>query len=239
MNQTQSFLEQDQIKAQIASIANWRHRIQLPDGTITPGFIDTAKEWSLLAPPPDMTGMRVLDIGCSDGYYSFRSEQLGAKEVVAIDDQSSLFFTQGQAIRIVQEILKSQVRFYPMSVYDLDIKELGQFDVIFFLNVLYHLQHPLLALEKIRSVMKPDSILFYKSYFSTNIEFKLLGKQIKLQLGKQPMARFYPTNELAGDFTNWWGPNIPAHRAMLTSVGFNMIKELHRTYDRIYYRCAL
>ena len=232
-------MEKDRVQSQIATIANWRHRIPLPDGTNTPGFIDTAKEWDLLNAPTDMSGMRILDIGCSDGYYSFRSEQSGADEVLAIDDQSSLFFTQGKAIEIVKGILGSNVNYRPISVYDLNVKEIGQFDIIFFLNVLYHLRHPLLALEKIRSVMKPEAILFYKSYFSTNIEFKFFGKQIKLQLGFKPMVRFYPTNELAGDFTNWWGPNIPAHRRMIESSGLSIAHELHRSYDRIYYQVKL
>ena len=231
-------MKEEIIKQRISTIKHWRHQIPLTDGSVTPGFIDTAKEWSILDPPTKFNGLRILDIGCSDGYYAFRSEQQGAKEVIAIDDQSSLFFTQGQSIEMIKDILGSKIIFRPISVYDLNVDEIGEFDIIFFLNVMYHLRHPLLALEKIRSVMKPGSIVFYKSYFSSNIEFKLFGKQVKLQLGSKPLCRYYPMNELAGDYTNWWGPNIPAHHAMLESSGFSIDKELHRSYDRIYYKLS-
>ena len=35
------------------------------------------------------------------------------------------------------------------SVYDLNPKTFASFDLVFFFSVLYHLRHPLLALEKI------------------------------------------------------------------------------------------
>ncbi len=35
---------------------------------------------------------------------------------------------------------------------------------------------------------------------------------------------FYPTNELNGDPSNWWGPNVPAVEAMLATVGFRKVE---------------
>lgn len=216
---------------------HWRHQIPLPNGEITPGFIDTNQEWQRLKVTDDLLGKHVLDIGCSDGYYSYRSESEGAERIMAIDDMSSLLWKESNGFQIVHEILSSTVNFKSKSVYDLSVEVDGRFDVVFFLNVLYHLQHPMLALEKIRAVMNPGAIMYYKSYFSTNIEFQFWGRPFRFQLGKQPLAQFYPKNELAGDYTNWWGPNIPAHRAMLESSGFEIAEETFRSYDRIYYRC--
>jgi hypothetical protein len=39
-----------------------------------------------------------------------------------------------------------------------------------------------------------------------------------------PAMRFYPTTELAGDGTNWWGPNPEAVVTMLETVGFRTVK---------------
>lgn len=230
-------MEKEEIELQIKKILHWRHQIELPFGIVTPGLINTQKEWTLYQMPNDLHGKRVLDIGCSDGYYSFQSEKLGASEVVAIDDKSSLYWNQGSAIGMVREILNSEVKFMHKSVYDLNKDEQGEFDVVFFLNVIYHLRYPLLGLDKIRAVMRSGATMLYKSYYSKNIEFKIFGKLAKLQIGNKPLAQFYPTNELAGDYTNWWGPNIPAHRAMIESSGFKIEQELKRTYDRIYYKC--
>lgn len=224
---------------QLSEHKHWRHQIPLPGDEVTPGFIDTAAEWKRLGVPENLSDKEVLDIGCSDGYYSFRSEMAGAKRVLAIDDMSSLLWKESNGFQIVHKILQSKVVFKSKSVYDLSVIQDGSFDVVFFLNVLYHLKHPLLALERIRSVMKPGGVLYYKSYFSTNVEFNLFGKPFRFQIGNQPIARFYPQNELAGDFTNWWGPNIPAHRAMIESCGFHIEAELHRSYDRIYFRCRV
>lgn len=231
-------MEKEEIERQIKKITHWRHQIELPGGLVTPGFIDTKKEWTTLDISDDLHGKRVLDVGCSDGYYSFQCEKLGAHEVIAIDDKSSLLWTQGSGISMVMDMLNSKINFMHKSVYDLDKNELGEFDLVFFLNVIYHLRYPLLGLDKIRQVMRPGATLLYKSYYSTNIEFKLFGKLLKLQIGNKPISQFYPSNELAGDYTNWWGPNIPAHRGMIESSGFKIERELKRTYDRIYYKCV-
>jgi tRNA (mo5U34)-methyltransferase len=34
---------------------------------------------------------------------------------------------------------------------------------------------------------------------------------------------FYPGRELNNDPTNWWGPNVPAVRGMLESLGFAQV----------------
>jgi hypothetical protein len=41
---------------------------------------------------------------------------------------------------------------------------------------------------------------------------------------RRPAAAFYPDRELAGDPSNWWGPNPAAVVAMLRSVGFPRVE---------------
>ena len=64
----------------------WWHSIDLGDrvtpGHKTPELLD--REWSNLR-LPDLTGRSVLDIGCWDGWFSFRAERAGAARVVALD----------------------------------------------------------------------------------------------------------------------------------------------------------
>ena len=41
---------------------------------------------------------------------------------------------------------------------------------------------------------------------------------------ERPMMVFYPGKELNGDPTNWWGPNPPCVKAMLSDVGFTQVE---------------
>jgi len=80
--------------------------------------------------------------------------------------------------------------------------------------VLYHLRHPLLALERVASVT--DKLLILDTHVAAVKE-------------KRPVMVFYPDAELNDDPTNWWGPNPLAVEAMLRTVGFSRIE---RTSDR-------
>src|SRR5438105_6590169 len=75
------------IERLIAEHGRWWHEIEVAPGIVTPG--DDSNRMKLpildsLGLPQKMAGWRALDIGCSDGYFSFEMEKRGA-EVVAID----------------------------------------------------------------------------------------------------------------------------------------------------------
>ena len=139
----------------------WIHQIRLPDGRVTPG------KWALhfekygLA-EVDFKGKRILDVGCLDGRYSFYAERQGASEVVAIDINEEQFGEQlspGQnwsyGFLYAHKQFNSKVKYvFPYSVYDLSPSTFGQFDVVLFLGVIYHIVHLILALERINEVVK-------------------------------------------------------------------------------------
>jgi tRNA (mo5U34)-methyltransferase len=75
--------------------------------------------------------------------------------------------------------------------------------------VLYHLRHPLLALERVASVTG---------------DLLILETEVDLALGGRPAMAFYPGEELREDWTNWWGPNPAAVTAMLRAVGFSEVQ---------------
>lgn len=104
--------------------------------------------------PPDLTGCRVLDIGAWDGYMSFEVERKGAT-VVALDLSPADHF----GFAVAKELLCSQVKYVQGNVYDLDEYALGKFDIVLFCGVLYHLRHPLLALDKIYEHVAGDRLI--------------------------------------------------------------------------------
>ena len=62
-------------------------------------------------------------------------------------------------LSVAREHFKSKVEHERLDVHRLDPGRIGTFDLVFCAGVLYHLRHPLLALEKIRSVTEGQCIL--------------------------------------------------------------------------------
>lgn len=228
----------DQILAAVARLQTWRHRIDVGHGVVTPGVNDCLLELQRLQLPEDLSGMRVLDVGCSDGFYSFECERRGAKEVIAVDDLSSLMNPGENGFSIAHRLRGSQVEFREMSVYDLSVDTVGTFDLILFLNVLYHLRHPMLALQRLASVLSAEGTMVLKSFFIEDFRLMLRGRVWGFDIWSRPRMRFYETTELAGDPTNWWGPNKTCLEGMLRSSGFNRIEFLCRAVERVYYKCG-
>ena len=227
----------EQILRRIAELDCWRHRIQLSPRVITPGSEDCQTEMQRLQLPVSMAGLEVLDVGCSDGFYSFECERRGAARVVAVDDFSSLMNPGRNGFRIAAEILGSGVGFHEASVFDLNPKQLGRFDLVLCLNVLYHMRHPLLGLERIANMTRPGGQLFLKSYFSQDVRFGVRGHVVGWNWSRRPQMRFFERRELAGDPTNWWGPNQQCIEVLLRASGFLLEQRLGIFGDRVYYQC--
>jgi tRNA (mo5U34)-methyltransferase len=185
----------------------WYHTIDLGGGVVTKGVDDTPVRLARLELPASLAGMTVLDVGAWDGFFSFEAERRGATRVVAADFYSWHGGGWGSkaGFELARRTFGSKVEDVDIDVMDLSPERIGQFDVVFFLGVLYHLRHPLLALERIASVTRRLLIL------ETVVDMAGFGR---------PAMAFYPGRELNNDPTNWWAPNVPALHAMLKSVGF-------------------
>src|ERR1700733_3354614 len=121
------------------------HSIELPDGSVQKGFQsidDLRTRLSQFPIPRDLRGKRVLDVGAWDGWFTFEMERRGA-QVVALDLVKSEKFVR------LRDMLKSRADYIIGDICKLSSKDLGHFDIVLFLGVLYHLKHPLLALENV------------------------------------------------------------------------------------------
>jgi tRNA (mo5U34)-methyltransferase len=92
------------------------------------------------------------------------------------------------------------------NIYELDADELGIFDIVLFLGVLYHLPDMLRALDIVRQLCGR------RMYLETAFE-------ADLQPG-MAVARYYEASSLGGDYTNFWSPNRECVLSMLRDVGF-------------------
>jgi tRNA (mo5U34)-methyltransferase len=204
-------LSTDEIREQIAALGPWFHNLDLNGVKTAPDhFLGDypAVKWRHFADaiPADLTGKSVLDIGCNAGFYSLEMKRRGAARVLAIDyDEGYL-----RQARFAAEVSGLDIEFAQLSVYD--VGALGErFDLVLFLGVLYHLRHPLLALDLIREHVVGD--LF------------VCQSMQRGDPGEERLDRDYPFSETAiferpgyphlsfiehrysGDDTNWWVPN--------------------------------
>lgn len=202
-------LDVEELRREVAGI-QWFHSIDLGQGIVTPGVDRSARKLRSLRLPERLDGQSVLDIGTWNGFYAFAAERRGASRVLATDSvvwREPAFGSSG--FQLARRVLGSQVEGREIDLMELSTETVGEFDVVLFLGVLYHLRHPLLALEKVASVTKRQLVL------ETHVD--LLGC-------RRPVAAFYPNDELKGDASNWWGPNLAAVSAMLTDVGFSEVR---------------
>ncbi len=213
---------------EISALGPWFHNLHLPDGTQTapdhplgdfPGV-----KWAELAPhlPDDLSGWRALDIGCNAGFYSFELARRGA-EVVAVDaDEHYLRQARWAAGRLA---LAGAIEFRRVQVYELG-RSGEQFDLVLFMGVLYHLRHPLLALDLVAE--KAGRLLVLQTLTSPvaaevdppeDVPFeerRRLGEP-----GWPGMA--FVEHRLAGDETNWWAPTPACLEAMARSAGLELV----------------
>jgi tRNA (mo5U34)-methyltransferase len=204
----------------------WYHRMELRPGLWTPGSMDGSKRLPGIGMPDDLTGRTVLDIGAWDGFFSFEAERRGAKQVVALDSHAwdgSGWGTK-DSFDLARRALGSEVDDVQIGLTDLSPATVGVFDVVLFLNVLYHVRHPLLVLEKV---------------FGVTGDLLILETHVDLIDSSRPAMVFYPGSELAGDPTNWWGPNPALVEAMLRDVGFSEVKLYSQTPRASRIACSL
>lgn len=182
----------------------WHQRFELCPGVFTPGASDVELLLDRAGVPEDLSGATALDIGTTNGGTAFVLERRGAERVVATDIYDPARF----GFNAIRQALGSRAEFRKLSVYELSTNLAETFDVVIFWGVLYHLRHPLLALDNVRAVTAG------RAYIETAV-----CDHEAAACGGLPVARFYRFDELAGDGSNWFAPNVPTLLAWCESCG--------------------
>lgn len=220
-------VDHDTISRRVQELGPWFHNIDL-------GGIQTAPEhflgdypqthWRTFenALPWDLSGRTVLDIGCNAGFFSIKLKQRGAERVVGIDSDARYL---AQA-RLAADVTGVDIELREMTVYD--VGRLGErFDIVLFMGVLYHLRHPLLALDLLHEHAVGDLLVFQSMQRGSN--------QVHPVANDYPFAEhsvfddpafphlYFVEQKYSGDPTNWWIPNRACAEAMLRSSGFAIV----------------
>ena len=214
----------------VQELAPWFHNLHLPDGRQTapdhplgdfPRF-----KWEELAPhlPEPLEGWLALDIGCNAGFYSFELARRGA-HVVGIDSDEH-YLEQARWARGIFG-LDDRVELRRQSVYDLS-RSTERFDLVLFMGVLYHLRHPLLALDAVaaratRLVVVQTLTTERKPVVPVRAQDVVYDERDRLRARGWPSMAFVE-GRLFGDPTNWWVPNHAAVEAMLRRAGLQILE---------------
>ncbi|WPB86065.1 class I SAM-dependent methyltransferase [Sediminicoccus rosea] len=207
-------LSDQELLARIGRIT-WFHSLELRPGLVTPGAKSLAvlrREEEALLGPFDLTGRSVLDIGAWNGAFTFAAKRRGAGRVLATDEfaWTHPVYRGREAFDLARAELGLEVETLQIDPTRMD-ESLGQFDLVLFLGVFYHLFDPIDVLQRMRAVTR--QVLLVETH------------QDALERAEPAMV-FYPGRTLANDDTNWWGPNPPLMLHLLRQLGF----------ARIYYR---
>ncbi|QFU17629.1 TIGR04290 family methyltransferase [Microvirga thermotolerans] len=220
-------LPQDEIRRRAEALGPWFHNIELNGVWTAPDhFLGNypAVKWNRFADsiPQDLSGKSVLDIGCNGGFYSIEMKKRGASRVLGIDfDETYL-----EQARFAAQQTGHDIEFRKLSVYD--VGSLGEkFDVVLFMGVLYHLRHPLLALDLIHEHVAKDLLVFQSMQRGSQEVFPVEENYSFWQTDHFDDARYpkmhFIEHRYADDPTNWWAPNAACVEAMLRSAGFAIL----------------
>ena len=229
------------LRDRVDALAPWFHNIDLGQGLWTapdhflgnyPGFkFDRFKA----ALPADLTGKSVLDIGCNAGFYSVEMARRGAARVLGIDEDERYL---AQARLVADTLGFPHLEFRRLNVYDVGaLRE--RFDLVIFMGVLYHLRHPLLALDLIREhAIREEGaggLLLFQTMQQGSNEVVDVPEDHPFHAedgGPPPIfddpgypRMHFIERSFSNDWTNWWAPNRACSAAMLRASGFAIVSQ--------------
>ena len=220
-------LSTEEIRARVEALGDWFHNLDLGGVRTAPNrflYDYPANKFRRFAHaiPADLTGKTVLDIGCNAGFYSMEMKRRGAARVLGIDSDERYL---AQA-RLAAEVTGLEAEFRNLSVYD--VGALGErFDLVIFMGVLYHLRHPLLALDLIHEHVTDDLLLFQSmqrgatTAMTPEADYPFSETAV-FDDPAWPKLHFIE-RDYSKDPSNWWVPNAAAAEAMLRSAGFAIL----------------
>jgi 2-polyprenyl-3-methyl-5-hydroxy-6-metoxy-1,4-benzoquinol methylase len=103
-----------------------------------------------------LSSRSVLEIGCNAGFWSIQARRAGARSVLGLDF-GSRNVEQANFIRDV--IGLDGLEYRVMNAYEVSKEALGEFDVTFFLGLLYHVDKPIEALERLYAVTRGVAVI--------------------------------------------------------------------------------
>ena len=164
-----------------------------------------------------LSGRKVLDVGCGNGYHCWRMAGAGAELVIGIDP-TQLFLMQFQAIRRLIAAtptgpdLCDKVIHLPLGIEDVP-SGLRGFDTVFSMGVLYHRRSPIDHLQELRDTLRPGGELVLETLVIDGDENAVL----------MPEGRYAKMRNV------WFIPSVKLLERWLRRSGFKQVRTLDVT----------
>ncbi len=211
---TGAIASRDEIRSRILELAPWYQNLELAEGVWTKdldgdrdifsGHDIPGPLWRAIAKDlPDITGWRVLDIGCNAGYMSFAAKRLGAGSVLGVDSNLGARISFVEQATFCRDVLGLDVEFREESFFDLKVE--SPFDLVLFCGVLYHLEDYATALDKVKALTVPTHGL------------------IVLETASEPVTRTCPgMADYLGDTSTYFVPSLNVLLELVRERGFRV-----------------
>jgi tRNA (mo5U34)-methyltransferase len=111
---------------------------------------------------------------------------------------------------LAREAIQSSVEPVVGDFMKLNVDQIGTFDVVLYLGVLYHMKEPLTALERVLKVTTELAVI------------ETAAVDIKGH-DQEGLVQFVAGNELNNDFGNWYLPTESGLHAMCKAAGFKRV----------------
>lgn len=157
-------------------------------------------KFDILAPHIDIEGKTVLDIGCNNGYYSFRFLPYNPSKIIAIDPWPIFYL---QYLFINKFVQSDKIDFRLIGMEDM-ANEGIKAGVAFCLGVLYHRSDPIAALKEIKNALNDGGEL-------------IIDNLVILKEGEYALC---PSVSYAKMSNAYFIPTVDAMRGWLSRAGF-------------------
>lgn len=208
----------DEATALVACVPHWHHRFEIAPGVVTPGSYDPGFMLDKLQLPDRLDGVRLLDVGTSDGYFAREAWARGAA-VTAVDYRAK----RDHGFWVTETISGMDVTYEQRNVYDLSAATHGAFDIVLCLGVLYHLPDMVRAIHLLHGLTAGQ--LFLETHCDTSMPADIAA------------ARYFREGSLADDPTNFWAPNRRCVLDMLEDAGFRIDRD-ESWGERLFVACT-
>ncbi len=177
--------------------------------------------WKAIAKavPKDLKGLSVLDVGCNAGFFAFQAKRRGADYVCGVDLKKEYI----DQANFCNEVLGYDVDFRVLSVYELEKLD-RQFDLVFFVGILYHCKYLNTAVEQISKVTRKRMI----------VESAIHPKYSRIPLVRFVRSTNYkgPQGKGAERLPGHWHPNMTALKDLFYESGFSKIETIFKKGGR-------
>jgi len=163
---------------------------------------------------------RCLDLACHQGWFTMQAALRGTGDITGLDIRKEHI----ERANLIKEIsgLKN-ISFKEENLYNVKANKYGQFDIVFFLGILYHIDSPLEALRIVRSLTK--NICIIETQVARTVP------EMECTWGSNPLMRKGPGIALVeaddvhaeGNRSITMVPTLGALYQMLYSVGFSRV----------------